>query len=102
MPLYIDDTTVIQEVLTDEDGDPVNSATVTVTIFDCETGEEIIDESWPVALDYVAASDGIYRKTFDPFTSLVDGQQYKVVTLAVDGAVQTPCTKQIKAAIKYC
>lgn len=102
MPLYLDDSTVIEQTVTDEDGDPVNTATVTVTITDCETDEEIPDEAWPVTLDYVAASDGIYRKTFDPFTSLVAGQMYKVVTPIDGGSAETSCTAFERAEVKCC
>ena len=102
MPLYIDDSTVIEQTVTDEDGDPVNTATVTVTIYDCETDTEIPDEAWPVTLDYVAASDGVYRKTFDPFTSLEAQKQYKVVTPIDAGSSQTSCTKVQTAEVKCC
>lgn len=102
MPLYIDDSTVIKQTVTDEDGDPVNNATVTVTVFDCLTGIAITDESWPVTLDYVIASDGIYRKTFDPFTSIVKGQKYKIVTPIVAGSANSTCTKIERAEVKYC
>ena len=103
MPLYLDDSAVIEQTVTDEDGDPVNTATVTVTIYDCETGLATTDEAWPVTLDYVAASDGVYRKTFDPFTSLTVDKLYKVVTpIDGGGTAETSCTKIERAEIKYC
>ena len=102
MPLYLDDSTVIEQTVTDEDGDPVNTATVTVTIYDCSTGLATTDESWPVTLDYVAASDGVYRKTFDPFTSLTVGQRYKIVTPIEAGSANSSCTTIERAEVKYC
>ncbi len=49
-----------------------NSATVTVTLID-KDGVEVAGETWPLAMIYVAASDGKYRATFvDTLTLIVD------------------------------
>ncbi len=42
----------------------LNSATVTVTIVD-KGGVEVTGQTWPLAMDYVASSDGIYRGTIE-------------------------------------
>ena len=104
MPLSPDNSTVIQHTVTNPLASPifVNDATVTVTIFD-KDGVELTGESWPVELPYVIASDGIYRKTFDPFDNLIVGQIYKVVinVLGSDG-LESECKSSLRATDKIC
>jgi hypothetical protein len=56
----------------------VNDATVTVTVFD-SNNVEVTGQAWPLTLDYVASSAGIYRKTVPPISGLNDGEIYHVV-----------------------
>ena len=56
----------------------VNDASVTVTVFD-SNNVEVTGQAWPLTLDYVAASDGIYRKTIPPISGLIDKQIYHIV-----------------------
>lgn len=49
-----------------------NSATVAVTLVD-EDDVEVVGESWPLTMTYVAASNGLYRAVLkDTLTLVVD------------------------------
>ena len=63
----------------------VNDATVTVTVFD-SNGVELTGQAWPLTLDFVALSKGIYRKTVPPISGLIDDEIYHLVydTLGTD------------------
>jgi len=102
MSLNIGASTIISYVVTNAVSGPVNDATVTVTIKD-NKGVEIPDETWPFELPYVAASDGEYSYTFEPFDSLSAGQQYTVIidVVGIDGLVDQCVTKSM-ATIKNC
>ena len=69
--LIVDNSIYVQHVLTNPTQDPiyVNDATVTVTIKD-SNGDNVAGETWPVDMDYVAASDGIYRATLAPNSNI--------------------------------
>ena len=87
--LLINSSNVIElNPLTNPLTDPVyvNDASVTVTILD-SAGAELVGVAWPQALPYVAASDGIYRETFAPFTELKEGETYRLVfnVVGLDG-----------------
>lgn len=104
MPLSPDNSTVIQHTVTNPLLDPifVNDATVTVTIFD-SAGVELAGESWPVALPFVATSDGVYRKTFSPFVNLVLGEIYKIVINVVGtDSLESECISKIRATKRIC
>lgn len=60
----------------------VNDAAVTVTVFD-SAGVELSGQVWPLTLDFVAASKGIYRKTVPPISGLIDKEIYHVVYTAI-------------------
>ena len=104
MSLSIGSSTVVQHVVTNPLQVPifVNDAAVTVTIFD-SAGVELVGESWPVTLDYVAASDGVYRKTFSPFINLIEGEIYDVVieVLGTD-SLEDRCTSKHRAIQASC
>ena len=104
MSLSIGTSTVIQYVVTNPLESPiyVNDAAVVVTIYDSD-GVELVGESWPVTLDYVAASDGIYRKTFSPFVNLVEDELYSVVieVLGTD-SLEDKCTSIHRAIEASC
>lgn len=97
-------STTISYTVTNPLQDPiyVNDATVTVTIQD-SNGVDLPDETWPFVLPYVSGSDGIYRHTFDPFTSLVVGELYTVI-INVDGAdgLQSECKYRTRAVERQC
>jgi len=103
MPLSPDNSSVIEHQVTNPLAVPifVNDAAVTVTILD-NTSTEIPDEAWPVTLPFVSGSDGIYRKSFDPF-NLVVGEIYTVIINVVGtDALESKCITKIKATERIC
>ena len=104
MTLTINTSESISYIVTNPLLDPVfvNDATVTVTITDC-LGTDLVGESWPVALPYVALSDGLYRKSFDPFVNLIEGDLYTVI-INVVGAdlLESECVSKVEAKRKFC
>lgn len=55
----------------------INDGTVTCQIVDLAgTAVTPTGFTWPVTLDYVAASDGIYRATIDKAIAITDGKSY--------------------------
>lgn len=71
----------------------INNATVTATIKD-STGAVVTGQVFPVTLDYVAASDGIYRASLDKALALIDDAEYTAeitaITTAGDGFWEFP------------
>jgi len=63
-----------------------NSATVTCTIKD-GSGSAVSGVTFPVTMDYVAASDGIYRATIDKALAVSEGVTYYVEVTAAEGGV---------------
>lgn len=64
----------------------INSATVQVTLKDAN-GNNVSGETWPLAMNYISASNGIYRATLTDTLSVSAGSYTAVVT-ADDGAGQ--------------
>jgi hypothetical protein len=62
----------------------INDAAVAVTVKNAATGVAVAGQSWPLAMDYVAASDGDYRAVLVDGLALVAGQAY-VAAIAADG-----------------
>jgi len=97
-------STVIQHTVTNPLANPiyVNDATVTVTITD-SNGVDLIGESWPVTLPYVTASNGVYRKIFDPFANLVVGNVYHVIIKVVGtDQLESECLLKCRATERTC
>lgn len=65
----------------------LNAATVVVTVVDAD-GTEVAGESWPVTLDYVAASDGTYRATLEDAISWVHQTAYSAQITATSGGLK--------------
>jgi hypothetical protein len=63
----------------------LNSATLTATLYDTG-GTEIVGETWPISLSYVADSDGIYQGNLKDTLTLAPGDVVKIVIVADDGA----------------
>jgi len=63
----------------------VNDATVQITLTDT-AGDEVAGQSWPVTLNYVAASDGNYRATLEDGLVLTPGRKYTAVVTADAGS----------------
>jgi hypothetical protein len=64
----------------------INTATCAVTLYD-SNDVEVSGETWPLTLNYVSASDGIYRATLADTLSVSAGEYTAIVT-ADDGAGQ--------------
>ena len=62
-----------------------NSATVTVTLKDSD-GVDVVGETWPLTLTYVASSNGNYGANLADTLSLVDGCKYTGTVIADAGA----------------
>ena len=63
----------------------LNSATVTVTLVDAD-GTEVAGETWPLTMDYVAASDGNYRATLtDTLSALLSSGVDLVAQITANG-----------------
>ena len=56
----------------------VNDATVTATITDA-SDVDVTGQTWPVTLDYVTGSDGVYKKTIGPVSGIAADTVYKVI-----------------------
>lgn len=64
-----------------------NGATVTATMYD-PSGAEVGGQTWPIALQYVADSDGLYRYTLPPDLVLTEDEEYTVVAEAIGSGAQ--------------
>ena len=54
----------------------VNAATVRATMYESDGVTEVSGASWPLTLDYVAASDGVYQGVLEDGRVLVEGERY--------------------------
>jgi len=71
--------------LQDSAGAYVNAATVTVTVTDL-AGNETTGATWPLAMTYETASDGVYYADVPPLTDIVVNQYvYVTVNAEQDG-----------------
>lgn len=102
MSLNVGASTVISYTVTNAVSGPVNDAAVAVTIKD-NKGVELVGETWPFTLPYVAASAGEYSYTFDPFINLIAGQQYTIIidVVGIDGLIDQ-CIIKSMATVKNC
>jgi hypothetical protein len=102
-PLYIGNDHVVElRGLKDATtGAFLNAATCTVTLIDDQTGLNVAGETWPLAMAYVTASNGVYRATLADTLTLVDGQRYTARISANGGAGKqarwdTPCFARLR------
>ncbi len=65
-------------------GNFANSATVTVTLVD-KDDVEVVGETWPLAMIFVPASDGLYRAILKDTLTLVVGSLYTAKIDVNDG-----------------
>lgn len=63
----------------------MNSATVTVSLADND-GEPVDGNAWPLPLQYVADSDGVYRATLADTLDLTSNTRYVAELIADAGA----------------
>lgn len=53
----------------------LNAATVTAILVNADTGAQIAGQTWPLALAYVASSNGDYRGTVNDDITVTTGQR---------------------------
>lgn len=76
--LSLNDQCITLEGLTDKtDGSFVNDATATVTLK--KNGVDVSGESWPLAMPYLAASNGDYRAIIQSTVDISDGEKVEVI-----------------------
>ena len=79
--IYIDNTMVATlRALTDESGDAVTAATVSVTLYESDESTEVGGVSWPVTLTHDA--DGTYQGDLSADVEVVAGRVYKAKVVA--------------------
>lgn len=72
------------EGLSDEaSGAILNGATVTCTLKD-SAGVNVVGETWPKAMAYVASSDGVYRAALSNTLTVTAGGRYTADILAIN------------------
>lgn len=64
----------------------VNDATVTCTVTDAD-GNSVTGQSWPLSLDYVAASSGIYRGTITEVAVMAHATAHIAKITATSGSL---------------
>ena len=101
--VYVNNDNVIEAVvLNSKTGLPINDATVVFTVQD-STGANLTGQTWPTTMEYVPASDGVYRGTLKATTNLVHADKYTATIdiTTIEGPVaQKVC--RLKAAINDC
>ena len=75
--------------------EPLNTATVTVTLTDTVTGTALVGETWPVTLTYVPASDGRYEATLDYDLAVTEGQRVTATYTVVHGLLRRVWVRDI-------
>lgn len=78
----------------------LNGADVTLTLLDTVSGEAIVGQTWPLALTYIAGSDGDYRGTILDSIELSANQNLMAEVIVDAGAGlkrywQRPCIARI-------
>lgn len=81
---HLNDNEVELGALRDRDGF-INDADVTVTIKD-SAGAEVSGVTFPLTMDYVAASEGVYRAVVDKALAVAEGKSYRAeITVSASG-----------------
>lgn len=79
----------------------LNAAAVTVTLVDSDD-VDVVGETWPLTMDYVAASDGNYRATLADTLTLSAGEYVAQVNAnagaGLQGYWELPVTVQKRTA----
>lgn len=96
--IYIENDNLLQlnGLKNEATGAYVNDAVVTGRLKD-ETGADVSGQSWPVTLQYVAASNGNYRVTLEETLSLVVGKKYVAEVTAVGNGLNAKFKTQFIA-----
>jgi hypothetical protein len=83
---YQNDTVLeVRDLRNGVTGDYLDQAALSVTVYD-STGAQVAGAAWPLAMSYVAASNGKYRVTLPAALALQKRDKYTAVILA-DGGV---------------
>ncbi len=83
----------------------LNAATVQITVKEKDgnsrvPGAEVTGETWPLALGYVAASDGIYEGTAAAAVNVNLGEDYWAEIVATQGGVTRLWILEFEATAK--
>lgn len=98
--LYVDNDMRLEvSGLRDLDGNYLNSATVSATIYD-SLGVAVAGQSWPLNLAYVLLSNGIYRGIIDDGAGFIDGKEYTIVIEATYSGNKAKWTLTAPAQIR--
>lgn len=82
-----DQTLLVQSVTDEITGSYINDATVTASLRQMNT-TAVPGQSWPLTLDYVAASNGNYRGNLENDLEIREGLKYIVEITIVSGSFQ--------------
>lgn len=101
LTLYIDNDNRIKLVgLADADNTYQNSATVQVTLKD-DQGNNLAGQTWPLALSYVAASNGDYKEVLqDTISGLTNGDDITAVVDVESGGLTAHWEIPVKAGTR--
>lgn len=96
--VYLETSELVElQSLKDEVSDAfVNAATVALTFLD-SSGAEVSGETWPIAMDYVAGSDGNYQATVSENVDFQEGAMYFAKIVATSGGVQLTKRTPVRA-----
>jgi hypothetical protein len=85
MTVFVGNTMLLelQDLTSEIDDATIDDATVEVTVKDMD-GAEVSGVVWPLAMDYVAGSNGLYRAVLDAGLPLVAKKRY-IATVDADG-----------------
>jgi hypothetical protein len=80
----------------------LNSATVNLTSIKDSAGVVVTGVTFPLAMSYVATSNGKYQATVDKALALISGQHYTaivdVASSGIDGHWELPLTAQVRTS----
>jgi hypothetical protein len=102
MDVFVDnDNLVTVDAVQDEaTGDYINDATVELTLLDAD-GDEATGETWPIALAYVASSDGKYQGTIESAVDILSGKRYTArIDISATGGLVGRIDAQVTARVR--
>ena len=84
---YEGSTGILEVALEDEEGAPINDATVNITLYHGDE-TEVAGAVWPQPMNYVASSDGVYTLTITADLDVEINEILKLVGIAVNALSQ--------------
>ncbi len=99
--LYLDNDNVleVQQLRNDTSGDFLNTANVSMTLHDAG-GDPVNGANWPLPLQYVDGSHGVYRVTLDRDLALTLNARY-IARIAVDGGSELRASWSIACVARH-